>query len=102
VAGKANRWAALARRNGTNMNNITYEIDAGNNIHIVIGEYTLCGVAWDELGLKDTHKRVVDCPDCAAIVQQLRHVRVRRPTTGAVDVATIIENNSVVSPSPRH
>lgn len=84
------------------MNDIAYQIDAGNNIHIVIGEYTLCGLAWDELALEDTHERIVDCPDCVAIVQQLRRVRVRRPTTGAVDVATVIENNSVVRSSPRH
>ncbi len=79
------------------MNDITYQMDAGNNIHIVIGEYTLCGVAWDEISAEETHERVVDCPDCVSIIQNLRRVRVRRPTQRVPDVAKSGENKGSIS-----
>lgn len=81
---------------------IGYQIDAGNNIHIFIGEFSLCGMAWDEIDAEETHQRVVDCPDCVAVIQQVRRVRTRRPTPRAVDVATVIENHSALRNTPRN
>jgi len=82
--------------------NTSFQIDAGNNIHFFVGEFSLCGMAWDEVAAEETHERVVDCPDCVAIIQQVRRVRTRRPTQRAVDLATVIENNSALRNPPSH
>lgn len=52
-------------------------------VHLMTGEYSLCGAAWDgEDGrseqMRPTRKRTVTCPECVRIILQCKAARVDR------------------------
>lgn len=70
------------------------ENDSG--VHALAGEYSVCGVAQDELdGNEVFGAPAVTCPDCVVIIRNLRLVRTCRPTKDALDgaKATAHEHN---------
>lgn len=58
-----------------------------DGVHLVNGEFTLCGDSFDigetvdaALQMRDTTKRTVTCPRCSEIVLLCRGVRVDHPS----------------------
>lgn len=61
-------------------------LENAEGIHLMHGEHTLCGDAWDapeteadwEAGpFRKTTKRTVTCPRCIAIIRLCRYVRIK-------------------------
>lgn len=63
-------------------------VENENGIHALIGEYSVCGMASDELNGFETMCPIVSCPDCVGIIRNLRRVRTRLLTKREADVST--------------
>jgi hypothetical protein len=88
AAGNANRSAAFlpAERKVKNMARVWY-IENEEGTHAIIGEYSACGMAFDELNGVETTSPIVTCDDCVDNIHLLRRVQTRRRTQLAPDAA---------------
>lgn len=60
------------------MADVTYGNDT-RHIHVMIGEYTLCGMAWDEIGVEPSRPMQITCPDCVSNLEALQKIYAAQP-----------------------
>lgn len=60
-------------------------IENEEGTHAIIGEYSACGMAFDELNGVETMSPIVTCDDCVDNIRLLRRVQTRRRTKRAPD-----------------
>lgn len=73
ITTNANRWAAIAQQKEGNMADVTYGDDS-RHIHVMIGEYTLCGMAWDEIDVEPSRPMPITCHDCVSNLDALQKI----------------------------
>ena len=73
-------------------------IENEEGTHAIIGEYSACGMAFDELNGVENTSPIVTCDDCVDNIRLLRRVQTRRRTQlapdGAMPSITVLDRNT--------
>jgi len=68
-------------------NNIVWYIENDDGTHALIGEFAICGQAFDELNGIETTSRIATCSECVDRIRVIRSIHTRRRTHAAPDAA---------------
>ena len=66
-------------------NSIVWYIENDDGTHALIGEFAICGQAYDELNGIETTSPIVTCSECVDRIRVIRSIHTRHRTKRALD-----------------